>query len=65
MLDEALGLLEDRDVVRAGSTLATVRLIVRILETMVHGKPVTRIPPRNEHLEDFEPPPPPMPTRRL
>jgi hypothetical protein len=65
MLNEALTLLEDRDVVKAQSTLATVRLIVRCLETLVHGKALTRIPPKNEHLEDFEPPPQPMPSRRL
>jgi hypothetical protein len=65
MLDEARALLGERGAMKSEANVALCRLIVRILETMVHGKALTRIPQKHEHPEDDEPAPQPSAPRRI
>jgi hypothetical protein len=65
MLDEAFGLLGNRDHMKSNSSATLTRLVVRILETVVHGAPQTPVPRSTDHPEDFEPPPQPSAPRRF
>jgi hypothetical protein len=65
MLAEARAMLADRAKVPSNASTAILRLVVRLIETQMFGAPKTAIPSSIDHPEDSEPPPPPMPSRRL
>jgi hypothetical protein len=65
MLDEAMVLLSSRDHMKSNSSAALTRLVVRILESVVHGAPRTPLPRSTDHPEDLEERPQPSLPRRL
>jgi hypothetical protein len=52
VLDEARGLLRDREVTKSNSSRALALLLVRALEAIVHGQATTPHPARHHGADD-------------